>query len=115
MSGCGAGVEPGSRGYEPHVVPFHYPASVGVDQGIEPCPSDSQSDLLPLHHIRRTGRAARIRTGTAAFKAQCAAVTPRPIWVSAVGNVGWSGWQVSNLRPLAPKARALPTELHPVR
>ena len=26
----------------------------------------------------------------------------------------WSEWQVSNLRPHAPKARALPTELHSV-
>lgn len=33
----------------------------------------------------------------------------RPIW----WFLCWSGWQGSNLRPHAPKARALPAALHP--
>lgn len=35
------------------------------------------------------------------------------VWLCIKGHALWSEWQVSNLRPRAPKARALPTELHP--
>src|SRR5438874_3144387 len=57
----------------------------------------------------RLGVTGRSRTGTGGFTAHSSSIELRP---HPSARTVWSRWQVSNLRPHAPEARALPTAPH---